>query len=297
VDTKNSLPIIFIIFTIMISLIQCTPEIQLSPMQKRLITTRLFECNYENAFRASMTVLQDQGYVIRNTDMASGLILATVDRQTATVNQVAQILLLGFAFDKGTEVEVSCVVNRLNEFSSEIRINIQEVKYGQSSWLSGTSKQNSKQIYDPRLYQYIFNEISLEIKRREALEGISADPQTSKKRDLTDKSEESRLAVFSKTRDVVVHLKDETLVKGKISAQNDMSIIIKTSIGELKIERIKIKSIEPNYKYTTVYLKDGTIIKGEVIEANLSFIVVKTSLGKINIDRKKILKLDGFEDK
>jgi hypothetical protein len=281
----------------MISLIQCTPEIQLSPMQKRQITTRLFEGNYENAFRASITVLQDQGYVIKNTDMASGLILATVDRQTATVNQVAQILLLGFAFDKGTEVEVSCVVNRLNEFSSEIRINIQEVKYGQSSWLSGTSKQNSKQVYDPRLYQNIFNEISLEIKRREALDGISADPQTSKKRDLTARSEESRLAVLSKTQEVVVHLKDETLVKGIISAQNDTSIIIKTSIGELKIERTKITSIEPDYKYTTVYLKDGTIIKGEVIEANLSFIVVKTSLGKININRKKILRLDGFEDK
>lgn len=296
-DTKNSLPIILIIFTVMISLIQCTPEIQLSPMQKRQITARRFECNYENAFRASITVLQDQGYVIKNTDMASGLILASVDRQTATGYQVAQILLLGFAFDKGTEVEVSCVVNQLNEFSSEIRINIQEVKYGQSSWLSGTSKQNSKQIYDPRLYQNIFNEISLEIERREALEGISADPQTGKNRDRTDKSEESRLAELSKTQDVVVHLKDETLVKGKISAQNDTSITIKTSIGELKIERIRIKSIEPKYKYMTVYLKDGTIIKGKVIEANLSFIVVKTSLGKINIDRKKILKLDGFEGK
>jgi len=165
----------FVLGSVLVCGLACTPTVQLSPMQKRMITTKRFECNYENAFRACLTVLQDQGYIIKNTDMDSGLIVANVDRQTSAGSQVAQVLFLGYAFDKGTEVEVSCVVNKLSESSQDIRLNIQEVKYGQSSWLSGTSKNSSKQILEPRIYQSLFNEIVVEVKRREALEGTAAD--------------------------------------------------------------------------------------------------------------------------
>lgn len=160
------------LFVILIALLlfsACTPAPKLSPMQMRQITTKMFESDYENTYRATLTVLQDQSYVIKNTDMASGLILASVDRKTSGGSQVLQVLLVGFVPDKGTEIEVSCVVNKLNETSTELRINIQEVKYGQSSVLSGTGKQDTKQIYDPKIYENLFNDIQLEIKRREAI--------------------------------------------------------------------------------------------------------------------------------
>jgi TusA-related sulfurtransferase len=146
---------------------------QLSPMQIRQITTRLINGSYEDTYRASLTVLQDQGYIIKNTDMASGLIVANVDRSTDAGSQLVQALFLGYISDKGSEIEVSCMVNKLSNTDSEIRLNIQETNYGQASRWSGTSKQNVKHIYDQELYAKIFNEIELEVKRRQAISGMS----------------------------------------------------------------------------------------------------------------------------
>ena len=69
-----------LLLVIVVAFIQCVPPPQLSPMQKRQLTTKLFECSFENAYRATLSILQDQGYIIKNTDMSSGLIVATVDR-------------------------------------------------------------------------------------------------------------------------------------------------------------------------------------------------------------------------
>jgi hypothetical protein len=62
------------------------------------------------------------------------------------------------------------MVNKLSEKSSKVRINIQEMKYGQSSIFRGTGKQGSKQIYQHEMYRNLFNEILVEIKRKEVLE-------------------------------------------------------------------------------------------------------------------------------
>ena len=86
-----------------------TPDsaINLSPMQKRQITTRQIEGSYENVYRATMTVLQDQEYIIKNTDMASGLIVANIDRETSKGNQFLQAFFQGYISDKGTFVEAT----------------------------------------------------------------------------------------------------------------------------------------------------------------------------------------------
>jgi hypothetical protein len=142
---------------------------KLSPMQIREMTTREIEGSYENVFRATLTVLQDNGYVVKNTDMDSGLIVATIDKATSGGNQFAQALFMGYVSDKGKEYEASCMVSELNKRRSEVRINIQETSYGQSSKWSGTSKQGAKQIYDPAIYKTLFDNILLEVKRREAI--------------------------------------------------------------------------------------------------------------------------------
>ena len=157
-----------LIFSLLI-LVNCAPIPKLSPMQIRQITTRMFETDYETCYRATLTVLQDQEYIIKDTDMETGHILAKVDRQATGGSQFAQALFLGYVSDKGTEYELSAMVDKLSETSTEIRINIQKVKYGQSSKFSGTGKQSSKRIYDAELFRDLFNDISVEIKRREAM--------------------------------------------------------------------------------------------------------------------------------
>ncbi len=141
----------------------------LSPMQIRQITTRTFDGNYENTFRATMTVLQDQGYVIKNTDMQSGLIVATIDKETSGGSQFAQALFIGYVADKGTVIEATCTISQLSKTSTDLRIIIQETGYGQASAWTGTSKQSAKRIYDANIYKVLFDQILVEIKRREAI--------------------------------------------------------------------------------------------------------------------------------
>lgn len=147
----------------------CATAPRLTPMQIREISTREIEGSYENVYRATMTVLQDNGYVITNTDMASGLIVATIDKETSGGSQFAQALFLGHVADKARVYEASCMVSELNDTRSDLRIVIQETKLGQSSSFSGTSRQDSKQIYDPAIYKALFDSITIEVKRREAI--------------------------------------------------------------------------------------------------------------------------------
>lgn len=141
-----------------------TPDANLSPMQKRMITTKQIEGSYENVYRATMTVLQDQGYVIKNTDMASGLIVANIDRETSKGNQFWQEVLDGSIDDKGTFIECAVTINKINDTLQELRMNFQETHYNQ---FGGTT--DVKQITESKVYEELANQIRVEVKRREAL--------------------------------------------------------------------------------------------------------------------------------
>ena len=149
-----------------------TTSPQLSPMQMRQFTTRTFDGSYEDVFRATMTVLQDHSYIIKNTDMNSGLIVAQVDRETSKGSQFWQAFWVGYVYDKGTLIEASATINKLNATQSEIRMIIQEVVYGQLN-----SKTNVKTIEDPKIYDAVLNDVQIEVKRREAVnKGTEAKP-------------------------------------------------------------------------------------------------------------------------
>lgn len=159
-----------LLVAMVLSFVSCAgKKPQLSPMQIRELTTKMFESDYETVFRSTLTILQDQGYVIKNTDMAGGLILGYADRKTAFGSQLFSALMLGFVAHKGTDIEVSCMLNKNSDTSTELRMNIQEAKYGQSSAFSGSSKTDSNLIRDPKIYKALFDQIGVEIKRREAM--------------------------------------------------------------------------------------------------------------------------------
>lgn len=135
-----------------------------SPMQKRQITTHQIEGSYENVYRAAMTVLQDQGYVVKNTDMASGLIVASVDRETSKSSQFWQAFWIGDVVDKGTFIEATITVGIINDSLQEVRISLQETRYNRYG-----GKTDIKQLVNPAAYQELANQITVETKRREAL--------------------------------------------------------------------------------------------------------------------------------
>jgi hypothetical protein len=137
---------------------------KISPMQMRQFTTRNFEGGYEDVYRATMTVLQDQGYIIKNTDMQSGLIVASIDKETSKGSQVMQAFWAGYVWNKGTQIEVSATLNKLNDSQTEIRMIIQEISYSQYN-----GKNSIKTIEDPKVYDGLLNDVLIEVKRREAI--------------------------------------------------------------------------------------------------------------------------------
>ena len=143
----------------------CATTPKMSPMQFRQISTRLIDAGYHNTFRATMTVLQDNGYIIKDTDMDSGLITAEVNRETSGFSQFLQrVGYDGEIKNKGTLVEASAVVSKISNTNTEVRITVQERTYSSSG---GTS--HVKQLRDPETYKRLFDDITIEVKRREAM--------------------------------------------------------------------------------------------------------------------------------
>ncbi len=141
-----------------------TTNTGLSPMQKRQVTTKQVDGTYENTYRATLTVLQDQGYVVKNTDMNSGLIVANIDKETSKGSQFWQAFWLGSVHDKGTFIEITVTLSKINDTLQEARLNLQETRYNQFG-----GKTDIKQINDAKIYDELANQIRVEVKRREAL--------------------------------------------------------------------------------------------------------------------------------
>ena len=250
--------------------ISCAVAPQLSPMQQREITTHVIGGSYEDTYRAALTVLQDQGYVIKNTDMQSGLIVANTDRAAEIGSQLAQALFFGYVVNKGSEVEVSCLVNKILEDRTELRMNIQEVVYGQSSAWSGSSKQNSKQILDPEIYRNLFSQIEIEVQRRRAIAATvptnpAVEPDSTRVPDdasLSDDVDE----LFANTQEVPVYLDILSTAKGLyllVKQENDkpMEAGQNFDIVRLEQEENETKEIYIGYAKVVQIRDENTALK------------------------------------
>lgn len=143
----------------------------LSPMQRRQVTTRVVHGAYEDVYRATLTVIQDEGYQIERTDLDTGLLRATRVKQATSggggaalgIALLAATILLDADQDDvggregapGRPVEdLSFVVVAVDDDRTEVRALL--VK-------------NDGNVYDPAFYQDLFGQISVEVERREAL--------------------------------------------------------------------------------------------------------------------------------
>lgn len=155
-------------FALCLLAVGCATVPKMSPMQFRHISTRLIEGRYDNVFRSAMTVLQDNGYIIKQTNMDTGLITAEVNREISSVFQVLQVIgsKQQQIRNKGTLVEASAVVSKISDTNTEVRITIQERTYTASG---GTSR--VRQLRDATIYKKLFDDITIEVRRREAMGG------------------------------------------------------------------------------------------------------------------------------
>ena len=150
------------ILTVLLVAIGCASAPQLSPQQRRAIQMRTFEkSSYDNVFRAFKTVLQDEGYLIKNQDMSGGLIVATIEKTDSSSSFWAA---LGGKqnYRTGEGFEVSVNLERVNETIVESRLTVQKLEQYSLGGRQG------HEILDPQIYQALYKKIMVEVERRKA---------------------------------------------------------------------------------------------------------------------------------
>lgn len=138
---------------------------KLSQMQVREITTKELQGDYKTVFKAAMSVLQDQEYIIENTDFNSGLIVCTKEvNPDMSAGDVMMVLFVDMRHSRAAKVKVSATINEINDKVTSIRLNVQEIKVESGSF--GNKKENVVNIQNKEVYDQIFNQIRVEVERR-----------------------------------------------------------------------------------------------------------------------------------
>ena len=116
-------------------------------LQRRTYEMKDLEGSYDDALKATMQVLQDNGYIIKSSDHASGVIQAETGSK--------------MVFFKGmVNTEISVTLEQFGANVVKERISIIEKVKNSSQY--GTFE-NSKIIDDPALFQRLYEEIQKEM--------------------------------------------------------------------------------------------------------------------------------------
>ncbi len=142
----------------------CVSSPSLSPQQRRALQVKGFSASYNHVFRAFKTVLQDEGYIIKNQDMQGGLIVAEASqRGSAAVAFLSALSSSGPSiYRTGTTYSVSVNLEAIRKDYVESRVIIQK----KDSYSMGG--QTGNEILSPALYKNIYSKVQVEIARRKA---------------------------------------------------------------------------------------------------------------------------------
>lgn len=156
--------IIYWIFLLLL-FTSCTTTASLSAHQRRALQIRNFNASYAHVFRAFKTVLQDEGYIIKNQDMQGGLIVAHQHKPHGQAGLDIFAIFAGGSeqnYVTGTNFEISVNLEAIRKNYIESRVIIQKkdtYKFGGSQGV---------EIVDPNLYKNIYSKVMVEIARRKA---------------------------------------------------------------------------------------------------------------------------------
>ncbi|MDE0151267.1 MAG: hypothetical protein OXK80_02060 [Bdellovibrionales bacterium] len=157
----------FLSFALCLTACQTTPA--LSPDQRRTLQTRIFKpASYNTVFRAFKTVMQDEGYVIKNMDMDGGFLVAETQKSMGAGYNT--LVILGALGGNGgtnyaTGRTYTCTVN-LEEIQKDVveaRLIFQRTtNYSRGGKAGG-------ELLKPEVYQNLFAKVFREVERRKAL--------------------------------------------------------------------------------------------------------------------------------
>lgn len=144
----------------------CSPDF----FKDRQLQTRVFEAvDEQKLLTASAAVLQDLGYTINETDVRSGVIVCSRDRDvTETAEVILSValeilcLLAGMPasvpYDKTQKVLASLVTTPVDKQKTAVRITFQHMV-----WDSDGNLRRREQLNEPETYQEFFSKLSKSI--------------------------------------------------------------------------------------------------------------------------------------
>lgn len=139
-------------------------------LKNRQLQTRVFQAvNEQKLLTASAAVLQDLGYTIDETDLRSGVIVCSRDRDvTVTAEVILSVtleilsLLVGMPasvpYDKTQKVLASLVTAPVDNQRTAVRITFQHMV-----WDSDGNIRRREQLNEPAIYQEFFSKLSKSI--------------------------------------------------------------------------------------------------------------------------------------
>ena len=132
----------------------CATTPQLTALQRRTLESRQLQGKYDDAFRATVQVLQDEGYIIKNADFKSGVIQG----ETGIKQDLWGVM---------RNSEVTATLEQFGENTVKERISF--VNKNKSSSQYGT-QENSTRIEDTRFFQRVYDNIQKEMFVRQNLD-------------------------------------------------------------------------------------------------------------------------------
>jgi len=141
----------------------CATLSEVTPAERMAMQTQVFEnTSYENVFQSFKTVLQDDGYLIKNQDQGGGFIVASVDKNDkassffAAINGSPQ-------YRSGDGFELSINLERVTNTTIRARTTIQRVeRYSLGS-------QEGEEVLEPTIYRNFYDMVRVEVAHRGAL--------------------------------------------------------------------------------------------------------------------------------
>jgi hypothetical protein len=143
---KKTCVIFFSVF--MLFVIGCNKKEELTSLQRKQLEARDLQGNYENAYKATLQVLQDYGYSIENTDHASGVIHGKTGVKSGS-------------WGKMSWFEATATIEQFGDDIVKERLSL--LKKEKTSSGSGQLREKSEAVEDPEFFARIFDDIQKEI--------------------------------------------------------------------------------------------------------------------------------------
>lgn len=134
---------------------------QKTSLEIQAVQAKFFETNMATAFRSSVSVLQDLGYIIQSASLDTGFISAQSPTRGESKSgwEILNVLLGGAASDtrKERKVYVTASVESFGEGRSRVRFNFVRKVFRSGAY--GQQATDEWPIHDPKLYESVFEKV------------------------------------------------------------------------------------------------------------------------------------------